>query len=291
MFAITGVTGQVGGVVARALLAAGERVRAVVRDPAKGAAWAQQGCDITVADMNDATALTRAFDGATAVFVLLPPVFDPAPGYPESRAVIAALKTALIAAEPARVVCLSTIGAQASEDNLLQQLSLMERELRTLPMPVAFLRAGWFMENAAWDVGPAIADEAIASFLAPLDRPVPMVATADVGRVAATLLRDSWTGVRIVELEGPRRTTPNEIADTFSRVLGKTVIARAVPRDTWDALFRSQGMRYPEPRIRMLDGFNEGWIDFVAAPSETAKGVVPLETVLRTLVERASSAG
>lgn len=289
MFAITGVTGQVGGVVARALLAAGENVRAVVRDPAKGAAWAKQGCEVALADMNDAAALTRAFGGADAVFVLLPPVFDPAPGYPESRAAIAALKEALIAARPARVVCLSTIGAGAQEDNLLQQLGNMERELRTLPMPVAFLRAGWFMENAVWDVGPALADGEIASFLYPLDRPVPMVATADVGRVAAGLLRDAWTGVRIVELEGPRRTTPNEIAETFSRVLGRTVVARVVPRDTWEALFRSQGMQHPQPRIRMLDGFNEGWIDF-AAPAATVKGTVPLETVLRALVERVSAA-
>lgn len=289
MFAITGVTGQVGGVVARALLAAGENVRAVVRDPAKGAAWAKQGCEVALANMNDAAALTRAFGGADAVFVLLPPVFDPAPGYPESRAAIAALKEALIAARPARVVCLSTIGADAQEDNLLQQLGNMERELRTLPMPVAFLRAGWFMENAVWDVGPALADGEIASFLYPLDRPVPMVATADVGRVAAGLLRDAWTGVRIVELEGPRRTTPNEIAETFSRVLGRTVVARVVPRDTWEALFRSQGMQHPQPRIRMLDGFNEGWIDF-AAPADTVKGTVPLETVLRALVERVSAA-
>lgn len=286
MIAITGVTGQVGGAVARALLAAGENVRAVLRDPAKGADLAQQGCEVAVADMHDAAALRRAFDGTEAVFVLLPPVFDPAPGYPESRAAIAALKEALDGARVARVVCLSTIGAQAEPDNLLQQLGLMERELRTLPMPVAFVRAAWFMENAAWDVGAAIATGEIASFLYPLDRPVPMVATADVGRVAAGLLRDAWTGTRIVELEGPRRTTPNELAETFGRVLGKTVRARIVPRDTWDALFRSQGMRHPQPRIRMLDGFNEGWIEF-AAPAQTAKGVVPLETVLRGLVERA----
>jgi hypothetical protein len=36
----------------------------------------------------------------------------------------------------------------------------------------------------------------------------------------------------------------------------------AVPRESWGALFRSQGMRNPIPRIQMLDGFNEGWIVF-----------------------------
>jgi NAD(P)H dehydrogenase (quinone) len=41
----------------------------------------------------------------------------------------------------------------------------------------------------------------IPSFLQPLDKKVPMVATADIGRVAAGLLMESWTGVRIIELE------------------------------------------------------------------------------------------
>ncbi len=40
MFAITGITGQVGGVVGRTLLAEGKPVRAVVRDASKGATWA-----------------------------------------------------------------------------------------------------------------------------------------------------------------------------------------------------------------------------------------------------------
>jgi uncharacterized protein YbjT (DUF2867 family) len=61
--------------------------------------------------INDATALTAAFTGAEGVFVLIPPIFDPTPGYPEVRAIVAALKEALEAARPAKVVSLSTIGA------------------------------------------------------------------------------------------------------------------------------------------------------------------------------------
>jgi uncharacterized protein YbjT (DUF2867 family) len=67
----------------------------------------------------------------------------------------------------------------------------MERALRDLPMPVAFLRPSWFMENAAWDVAPAKNRGVIPSFLPPLDKAVPMVATADVGRVAAQLLQQT----------------------------------------------------------------------------------------------------
>jgi NAD(P)H dehydrogenase (quinone) len=71
-----------------------------------------------------------------------------------------------------------------------------------------------------------------------------------------------WKGHRVVELEGPERVTPNEIAATFARLLGRPVRMEAVPRGSWEALFKSQGMKNPIPRIRMLDGFNEGWIDF-----------------------------
>jgi uncharacterized protein YbjT (DUF2867 family) len=286
MFAITGITGQVGGVVARRLLAAERDVRAVVRNAEKGAEWARQGCDVALAEMNDAEALSRAFAGATGVFVLLPPNFDPSAGFPESRRIIAALRAALEIARPQKVVCLSTIGAQAEHPNLLQQLQIMEQQLQSLSMPVAFLRAGWFIENAAWDVEPARTTGVMPSFLQPLDRRVPMVATSDIGRVAADLLQDTWRGHRVVELEGPVRVSPNDLAAVFSRLLGTDVRAEVVARDTWEALFLSQGMKNPVPRMQMLDGFNEGWIRFEALPSETLKGRVTVETVLQSLIGR-----
>jgi len=118
------------------------------------------------------------------------------------------------------------------------------------------------MENCSWDVTAARDRSVISSFLQPLDKPVPMVATADVGRVAAELLRESWAGRQVIELEGPRRVSPNEIAATFAEVIGHPVLAEAVPRQTWEQLFKSQGMKHPEPRMQMLDGFNEGWIEF-----------------------------
>lgn len=72
MFAITGVTGQVGGVVVGTLLAANRPVRAVVRDPRKVAIWEERGCEVAVADINDSGAVAAAFQGAEGVFVLVP---------------------------------------------------------------------------------------------------------------------------------------------------------------------------------------------------------------------------
>jgi NAD(P)H dehydrogenase (quinone) len=287
MYAITGITGQVGGAIARSLLADRRPVRAVLRDSAKAAPWAARGCDIALAAIDDAVALTAAFQGAAGVFLLLPSSFDPAPGFPEVRRIVTAVRAALEAARPAKLVCLSTIGAQAAQPNLLNQLGIMEQMLATLPMPLAFLRPAWFMENAVWDVPAARESGVIPSFLQPLDKPVPMVATADIARVAAALLQESWSGRRIVELEGPRRVTPNEVAAAFAKILGRPVRMDSVRRESWEALFKSQGMSHPIPRIQMLDGFNEGWIEFEGGSTGSLKGETGLETVLRGLVDSA----
>jgi NAD(P)H dehydrogenase (quinone) len=283
MYAITGITGNVGAAVARALLNAGHAVRAVIRDPRKGAACETLGYDVSVADMNDSAALAAAFKGASGVFVLLPPNFDPSPDFPETRVIVAAVRRALQTARPEKVVCLSTIGAQAKPTNLLTQLRIMEESLGDLSMPVTFLRPAWFMENSLWDVAPARDLGVISSFLQPLDKPVPMVATADVGRVAAELLQERWTGRRIIELEGPARVTPNQIAATFAEIFKHRVHAEAVPRQAWEQLFGSQGMKHPGPRIQMLDGFNQGWIEFEQDETTRRRGAVELKEVLTRL--------
>ncbi|HLH12084.1 MAG TPA: NmrA family NAD(P)-binding protein [Methylovirgula sp.] len=288
MYAITGITGRIGSELARHLIDAGLPVRAVARDPKKTVEWAALGCEIARADMTDATALTEAFRGATGVFILPPPVFDPQPGYPEAHAVAEAVLKALNEAKPGRVLSLSTIGADAAQDNLLSQHTIIEAQLRKIPLPLTILRPAWFMENAAWDVASARETGAIQSFLAPTDRKIAMVSTKDVGRVAAEIIEQDWIGTRIVELEGPRRVSPEDLAEAFAHALGKGVRAVPVPRESWEGLFRAQGMKNPEPRIRMLDGFNEGWIDFQDKGSKAIKGRIDIGPAIAALVADAA---
>lgn len=283
MYAVMGITGKVGGAVARTLLAAGHSVRAVVRSAEKGAVWAQQGCELAVAEVDDRDAMAKAFTGVEGVFVMMPSNFDPAPGFPETRQVVENIRSALASARPGKVLGLSTIGAQASQPNLLNQLRLLEVALASLDLPVTLLRPAWFMENALWDVEHAVGSGVIPSFLQPLDKPVPMIATADVGRVAAELLLETWSGERVVELEGPQRISPRQLGAGFSELLGKPVRMQGVPRETWQGLFESQGMNHPLPRMQMIDGFNEGWIEFEGEPR---KGRVELLTVLGQLLAR-----
>ncbi len=284
MYVITGITGKVGGATARKLLSEHQPVRAVMRDIGKAAYWRAQGCEIAIAGMDNAPQLTEAFKGATGVFILPPPEFDPAPGFPEARKVIAAVSSAIKAAMPEKAVCLSTIGAQAVQTNLLTQRTLMEKELAALSVPVTFLRPGWFMENAALDIDAARDRGVIQSYLQPLDKAVPMIATADIGRVAAMVLQQSWSGRRVVELEGPRRVSPNDIAKAFADILGRPIVAKAVPRASWESLFRAQGAQNPLPRIQMLDGFNDEWITFEGKTTDRFFGEVELDTVLRGML-------
>ncbi|MBP0599043.1 NAD(P)H-binding protein [Herbaspirillum sp. LeCh32-8] len=289
MYAITGITGQVGGTLARTLLAAGREVRAVVRDAARGEPWVRQGCEPALAELTDVPALIRAFSGAEGVFILLPPAFDPKPGFPAARRIIAAVREALEMAGPKKVVALSTIGADADRPNLLNQLRIMEEQFSTLGLPVTFLRAAWFMENARWDIDAARAG-AITSYLQPASRAIAMVSTADVGRTAAELLQEDWKGRRVVQLEGPQRTSPDDIAAAFARLLGREVRVDTVPRAEWEGIFRAQGMENPLPRMQMVDGFNAGWIDFAHGGRESRKGRVGIEAALRAMLDDQAAA-
>ena len=289
MYAIMGITGQVGGAAARALLKDGKQVRGIVRDKAKAAEWAKQGVELVTADAGEARSLEAAFRGMEGVFVMIPPFFAPEPGFPEARALAASLRQALSAARPGHVVVLSSIGGQHDRGlGLITQLHILEGALGSLPVPTAFVRPGWFLENFLWDVAPAREKGEIMAFLTPLDRPFPMIATEDIGRLIGTTQQQEWTGKRYLELEGPRRYSQLDAADAFARLLGKEVRAVSVPREQWQALFEAQGTPADRvaTRIEMLDGFNSGWIEFEREGTEHITGICTLEEVLQGLLAK-----
>jgi uncharacterized protein YbjT (DUF2867 family) len=284
MFAITAITGRVGGTLADTLLNAGHKVRAVMRDEAKGAPWLAKGCEVAVADLGDPRPLAAALSDVEGAFILLPPVYDSEAGFPDVLPKIAVIREALGRALPPKVVVLSTIGADAERPNLLNALRLLEQALADLPTAVTFLRAAWFMENAAWDVASARNEGVIDSYLQPLDRAIAMIAAADVGRTAAELLLEEAKGHRVIELEAAQRVSPNQIANAFAGALERKVEARIVSRDRWEKIFRDQGMRHPEMRMQMIDGFNEGWIDFRGPNAQRRHGRIGIDEAIAKLV-------
>src|SRR5271154_628032 len=291
MYAITGITGRVGGAIAENLLAQGEQIRAIVRNPEKAARWRDRGTEIAVADVDDPNALASAFEGTDGVFLMVPPNFAPASRFPEVRKTLASYHAALAKALPRKAVYLSSIGAeQTSGLGLITGSHLLEQTLGALPIAHAFLRAGWFMENHARDATTAKSEGRIFSNLYPLDRKFSLVATADIGKAGADVLRREWTGTRYIEVAGPEQYSPNDIAQALSGALGRTVEAVAVPREKWTEFFVGQGMPggRTEPRAEMVAEFNSGWIHFGVPCTEHITGATSLTSVMAKLVANGS---
>ncbi|MCP5359851.1 MAG: NmrA family NAD(P)-binding protein [Sinobacteraceae bacterium] len=72
MVLLTGITGNIGGATARALLGRGVRFRALVRDLGKAAPWAERGVELVQGDIEDPAAVKRALAGVDAALLVMP---------------------------------------------------------------------------------------------------------------------------------------------------------------------------------------------------------------------------
>src|SRR5690349_15883619 len=72
MYVVAGISGKTGSVVAQTLLSAGEKIRVVVRDAAKGEPWRARGAEVALAALDDAPAVGRALEGAAGAYLLSP---------------------------------------------------------------------------------------------------------------------------------------------------------------------------------------------------------------------------
>ena len=131
MYLVMGITGKVGGATARHLLQQGKQVRALVRDRAKAAKWADQGVELVEGDWNDATAITTALKGVAGAFVMLPAVWAPSPDFREAKGIIANYVEALTYTVSPRVVALSSMGADRTSGlGMITGLALLEQSFR-----------------------------------------------------------------------------------------------------------------------------------------------------------------
>ena len=242
MFVVLGASGHTGRAAAESLLGRGRRVRVVVRDAAKGEAWKGRGADVAVADAADAGALAAALAGAEGAYLLVPPQYGIEDLVAAQRRIVDALAAAVGRSAVPQVVLLSSIGAQhASGTGPIVTLHRAEGELRRTAKNLTVLRAGFFLENWEPFLGAVREKGALPTFL-PAERPVPMVATQDIGQVAADLLVDARPGARVVELGGPRDFTPADVAGALGKRLGRPVRAEHLPLDAVEPAFVGAGM-------------------------------------------------
>ncbi|MBX3186270.1 MAG: NmrA family NAD(P)-binding protein [Labilithrix sp.] len=292
MFVIAGVSGNTGSVVAKSLLEKGERVRVIVRDAKKGAIWKERGADVAVLALDDEDALTRALEGAKGAYLLSPPSPGSSDLLKEKRAFVDALARAVDRSKIPHVVFLSSIGAQHDDGTgIIRTVAYAERRLAQTSAKLTFVRAAYFLENWGSVLG-AAAQGKLPTFLPP-DLTIPMVATADIGRVAATaLLEGASAKTQILELAGPRDYSSRDVAIAAAKVLGKPVEADGAPLAAVVPAFTSFGISadVAEQFRAMYAGIIDGTVAFEGGSARLVRGAVDAESLLRGLSSAATPA-
>jgi uncharacterized protein YbjT (DUF2867 family) len=227
MHAITGASGNTGRVVAEKLLAEGEKVRVIGRDTSRLVQLQKKGAEAFAADLTDAVALTKAFAGARSAYVMVPPNVTAADYRAYQERVSDALAQALEKASVPYVVALSSVGAdKAQKTGPVVGLHSLEQKLNGLAgLNALYLRAGYFMENLLPQVA-VIQNFGIVGGPLRADLRVAMIATRDIGSVAAELLqRLDFTGKQSRELLGQRDLTYSEVTSVIGKSIARPDLA------------------------------------------------------------------
>jgi uncharacterized protein YbjT (DUF2867 family) len=275
MFVVTGASGNTGSVVATTLLERGEKVRAVVRDEARGAALRARGAEVHVARLEDAAAL--------GAYLIVPPDYTSKEFLAGRRVVVDAYAQALEASPVPRAVVLSSVGADgAGPLGLIASIRYAEQRLARARASVTFLRASYFLEN--WlSVLPVAREHGVLPTLLREGRAIPMVSTVDIGRVAADLLRASSPPGPIVALTGPSPVSPDDVAAALGRALGKPIATAPVPDAEIVGVLESGGFSNDVARLfrEMVRAIDDGSIAFRHEDeARTVRGTTTLDAAV-----------
>jgi uncharacterized protein YbjT (DUF2867 family) len=219
MYVILGATGNTGSIIADTLLSRRRQVRVVGRDAGRLQRFVRQGAEAFTGDVNDAVALTKAFRGVRAAYLLLPPITSREDQERESDAIAKAVTESGLR----YAVYLSSYGAHVPEGTgPVTGLHSSEQKLNAIDgLNVLHLRAAYFMENNLAAIGMIRGMGVFGHALLP-DLKLPMIATPDVGKYAAQRLLDlDFSGKQTRELLGERDLSMKEATAVIARGIGK----------------------------------------------------------------------
>jgi uncharacterized protein YbjT (DUF2867 family) len=259
MYVILGASGNTGSIIADFLLSKGRKVRVVGRDAARLQRFVRKGAEAFTANMTDSAALTKAFRGARAAYLLLPPITSREDQEREGDAIAKAVKES----ELRYAVNLSSYGAQVPEGTgPVEGLHSTEEKLNAVSgLNLLNLRAAYYMENnlAAIDMirGMGIFGHALLP-----DLKMPMIVTRDVGDYAAQRLLDlDFSGKQTRELLGERDLTMTEVTAAIARGIGKADLRYVqVPYDQMQQALTQKGFSPKKAAvyIDMFKSINDG---------------------------------
>jgi uncharacterized protein YbjT (DUF2867 family) len=266
MIVITGATGNTGSVAAGALLAKGEKVRVIGRDASKLERFTAKGAEPFVANVENAEEVARAFEGAEAVYLVIPAALHREDFRDYQERITDAFAAAIGKSGVKFAVTLSSIGAQHAEKvGAIIGLHNMEEKLnRISSLNVLHLRPASFMENLLMSIEGIRMMNALPG-ATPADVPSPMIATRDIGNYAASRLaaRD-FSGHSTQELLGPRDVTMRDCAAIIGRAIGKPNFAYVqMPLMLLEAALTGMGLPKGSAAlvIEMWKGGNDGLLN------------------------------
>jgi uncharacterized protein YbjT (DUF2867 family) len=245
MYVVLGASGNTGEVVAKNLLARGQKVRVVGRNAANLQPLAAEGAEIFIGDAADPPALTQAFHKADAAYVMIPPNSTSNDYRAFQDRVSDAIAAAVRSAGVKHIVSLSSFGAdKSSGTGPVAGLYELEQKLNQIDgANVLHLRAGYFMENTLPQVG---AIRMVGSMIGPVapNLKLPLIATRDIGAAAAdALLRLAFQGKQTQELQGQRDLDYIESAGIIGKAISKPDLGYIqAPNDQIRAAMVQMGM-------------------------------------------------
>jgi uncharacterized protein YbjT (DUF2867 family) len=222
MYAITGATGNIGSKVADILLARGEKVRVIGRDPIRLQRFVNKGAEAAVGNLKDTDFLTGAFTGVKGVFAMIPPNYTAVYFRAYQNEIGSSIGSAITGSGVRYVVNLSSQGADllAGTGPIMGLRDQEERLNRLTEVNVLHLRCTYFMENLLINI-PLINDKGIAGSAVRGDRKFAMIATRDIAaEVAEHLLKRDFSGKEVKDLLGQRDLTLEEAFSVIGRRIG-----------------------------------------------------------------------
>lgn len=291
MYVVAGVSGNTGSVVAYSLLAAGKPVRVIVRSEDKGRPFKERGAEVAVVSVEDSDALAAALRGASGAYLLIPPPGPDASGIiARGHRIIDSFAAALTKSPVAHVVLLSSIAAQHPDGTgPIATVHYGERTLGALPgIRFTFVRAAYFMENLGGFLG-AVQHAGILPAMSDPAHRFPMVATRDIGEVAAQALLHPPAQNEVIELSGPAEYSFSDVAAVFSRRLGKTIHVAPIPPEGIVPALQQAGLGAEMAGLyrEMMLAIDTGRVAFAGGGARPVRGTVTLEQAVAQLLGRA----
>lgn len=216
-YVVTGASGQLGRLVVAALarrVGAGS-VAAIVRDPARAAGLFPEGVAVRQGDYEKPQTLATAFEGAERVLLISSNAIGARVA--QHRNVIEAAKAAGVA----RIAYTSLLHADVSTLGLGDEHRQTEALLEASGLPYSLLRNGWYTENYAASIPPALQHGAFIGSAA--QGRISSATRADYAEAAAVALIDDTAARAVHELAGDGSYSLAEFAAELSRLSGKTI--------------------------------------------------------------------